>query len=104
MVLCHAALWQELGAAEQDLLTHLDSWHAALFQWLDRDITEHGPREWPALREALAEQTFGARAQSLVDDAALPSSADLVELRGAVAQTARARALREPLALLGRLA
>ena len=104
MVLNHAALWLELGSAEQDLLTHLESWHASLFRWLDRDITEHGPREWPALREAIAPEAFGARAIALVDDAALPSGGDLAELKGAVAQTARARALKEPLALLGRLA
>lgn len=104
MVLSHSGLWQELSLAEQELLTQLDSWHAALFQWLDRGVTEHGPREWPALRDSLQAETFGSRARALVEEAALPSSGDLAELKGAIAQTARARALREPLALLGRLA
>lgn len=103
MLLHHASLWLELTAADQELLMSLDTWHASLFRWLERDITENGPREWPALRDAMAGQVFEPRARSVIESAALPAGGDLEELRGAISQTARARALKEPLTLLGRL-
>lgn len=103
MLLSHAALWHELGGADHVLLTSLETWHGELFRWLERDLTEHGPREWPSLREALQSETFGASACQLVDGADLMVAADKEDLRSAVTQTARALALRDPLRLLGRL-
>jgi DNA primase len=103
MLLSHAALWHELGGSDHELLTSLETWHGDLFRWLERDLTEHGPREWPSLREALQGEAFEASACQLVDGADLLMAPDMEDLRSAVAQTARALALRDPLRLLGRL-
>ena len=103
MLLSHAALWHELGGSDHELLTSLETWHGDLFRWLERDLTEHGPREWPSLREVLQSEAFGASACQLVDGADLLVTPDKDDLRSAVAQTARALALRDPLRLLGRL-
>jgi DNA primase len=103
MLLSHAALWNELSGSDHELLTSLESWHGDLFRWLERDLTEHGPREWPSLRETLQSEAFGASACQLVDGADLLVTPDREDLRSAVAQTARALALRDPLRLLGRL-
>jgi len=104
MLLMNAGLWHELTGAEQELLTSLDSWHGELFRWIERDLTEHGPREWPSLREALEAENFGEVARQLVDTAEVAMAVDKEELRSAVAQTSRALALRDPLRLLGRIA
>ncbi len=103
MLLLHAGWWLELPGSEQEMLAGLESWHGALFRWLERDLTEHGPREWPELRALVTEEPFAEAARALVDDApvALPPERD--ELRQAVAQTARALAQRETLRVLGRL-
>ncbi len=103
MLLTHAALWHELSGPDQELLTALEGWHGELFRWIERDLTENGPREWPSLREALASESFGPAAQQLVDAAEVSVAVDKEELRSAVAQTSRALALRDPLRLLGRL-
>jgi DNA primase len=103
MLLRNASLWHALTEADHELLTRLASWHGALFRWLERELTEHGPREWPELREGLDPQPFGARARDLVDGDELSIAPDLEELRGALSQTARALALEEPLHLLGRV-
>lgn len=104
MLLSHSTLWHELAGADHELLTSLQTWHGELFRWLERDLTEHGPREWPSLREALQGESFGAVACQLVDGAELAVAANKEDLRHAVAQTSRALALRDPLRLLGRLA
>jgi len=103
MLLTHVALWHELGGSDHELLTSLEGWHGELFRWIERDITENGPREWPSLREALEAESFGPAARQLVDAAEVALAVDKEELRNAVAQTARALALRDPLRLLGRL-
>ena len=103
MLLSHAGLWYDLGGADHELLTSLESWHGELFKWLERDLTEHGPREWPSLREALQVEAFGDTARHLVDGADVAVTADKDDLRSAVAQTSRALALRDPLRILGRL-
>jgi DNA primase len=103
MLLSYPALWNDLGGADHELLTSLETWHGELFRWLERDLTEHGPREWPSLRESLQDEGFGPAACLLVDGAELPLAADKEDLRSAVAQTSRALALRDPMRLLGRL-
>ena len=103
MLLTHAALWNDLGGADHELLTSLESWHGELFRWPERDLTEHGPREWPSLREALQGESFEQAARQLVDGADVTLAADRDDLRNAIAQTSRALALRDPLRLLGRM-
>ena len=102
MLLTHAALWHDLGGSDHELLTSLESWHGELFRWLERDLTEHGPREWPSLRDALQGEAFAEAACHLVDGAEVTATPDKEDLRSAVAQTSKALALRDPLRLLGR--
>jgi len=102
MLLRDASLWNALTEADHELLTRLDTWHGEMFRWLERDLTEHGPREWPELRTDIESQPFAAQAWELVDNAEVSIPPDIEELRGALLQTARALALKEPLHLLGR--
>ena len=102
ILLSNVAWWFELAGGEQEMLAGLASWHGALFRWIERDLTEHGPREWPELRELIAAEPFSDPARTLVDDAPVPVAPDLEELRRAVTQTARALAQRETLRVLGR--
>ncbi len=102
ILLSNAAWWFQLAGGEQEMLAGLASWHGALFRWIERDLTEHGPREWPELRELIAAEPFSTQARTLVDDAPVPLAPDLEELRRAVTQTARALAQRETLRVLGR--
>ncbi len=104
MLLTHMELWTALPASDQDLLCGLEGWHAWLFRWIDRELTERGPVDWQALRQVLTDQPFGAQAVELVDRADLPPPYDEEELKAAVRQTARALALRDTMALLGRTA
>ncbi|MGA1288298.1 MAG: DNA primase [Rubrivivax sp.] len=102
MLLRDASLWNALTEADHELLTRLDTWHGEMFRWLERDLTEHGPREWPELRTDIESQPFASQAWELVDNAEVSIPPDIEELRGALLQTARALALKEPLHLLGR--
>ena len=52
--------WQELTAEDHNLLVGLEGWHAELFRWLERWLTEHGAAAWAELREPLAPRP-GAR-------------------------------------------
>lgn len=104
MLLRNAGLWNALTDADHELLTRLETWHGDLFRWLERNLTEHGPREWPELRTDIDTQPFAAQARELVDGAEVSITPDIEELRGALSQTARALALKEPLHLLGRTA
>ena len=54
MLLQRSEWWHELGATDHELLVALDTWHAALFGWIDRRLADHGAEAWPALREAIA--------------------------------------------------
>ena len=102
MLLMRADWWHELSAADHELLTGLGSWHEALFRWLDRDLTEHGPRPWPGLRDDVLQQPWGSTAAQLLDGAELPVEATLEELHAALVQTARAVTAPEIAKLLGR--
>jgi DNA primase len=100
IVLLDSHRWDEIGAADHELLCALDTWHAAFFSWLEREITEHGHRAWPAWREALAQQPFAQTVRQLVDDAAVPPAAE--ELPHALEQTRQGKLKREAARLLGR--
>ncbi len=56
------AWWDQLTAEDHDLLHNLSSPHAELLGWLERDIVEHGPRPWAAVRTALADDDAAAQA------------------------------------------
>ena len=94
--------WHELTAEDHNLLVGLEGWHAELFRWLERWLTEHGAAAWAELREPLGAETWGANAVALVDGAEVPVDPELPDLRAALAQTHRAAQSLQSLKLLGR--
>ena len=94
--------WHELTAEDHNLLVGLTGWHAELFRWLERWLTEHGAAPWPELREPLAAESWGADAVALVDGAEVPVEPELQDLRAALAQAQRAAQSLQSLKLLGR--
>jgi DNA primase len=53
MLLGHAEWWDRLPAYEQHILHGLAAPWGTLVAWLERDLTEHGPRPWAVLSHAL---------------------------------------------------
>ena len=94
--------WHELTAEDHSLLMGLSGWHADLFKWLERWLTEHGAAAWTELREPLTAEEWGAQAIALVDGAEVPVEPELADLRAALAQTQRAQQSLQSLKLLGR--
>ncbi len=94
--------WQELTAEDHQLLVSLEGWHAELFSWLERWLTEHGAAAWAELREPLNAERWGAQAVALVDGAEVPVEPVLEDLRAALTQTQRALQSLASLKLLGR--
>jgi len=56
LLLTQPAWWDQLTAEDHELLHALPAPHGELLAWLERDIVEHGPRPWAAVRTALAAQ------------------------------------------------
>lgn len=54
LLLMQPAWWDQLTVEDQELLHALPGSHGELLAWLERDIVEHGPRPWAAVRAALA--------------------------------------------------
>jgi DNA primase len=81
MLLLHAALWDELSQPDHELLTGLASWHGELFRWLERELHDQGPSEWPVLRERMAGQSTDREARDLVDGAEIHEAPTLDNLR-----------------------
>ena len=53
LLLLQAVWWDRLTAEDHELLHALPAPHGDLLAWLERDIVEHGPRPWAAMRTAL---------------------------------------------------
>lgn len=64
LLLTQPAWWDRLTAEDHELLHALPAPHGELIAWLERDIVEHGPRPWAAVRTALMAQE-GAVAAAL---------------------------------------
>jgi DNA primase len=62
LLLTQAAWWDQLTAEDHELLHTLTPPHGELVAWLERDIVEHGPRPWAAIRTALAADDNAAAA------------------------------------------
>ncbi len=60
LLLTQPAWWDQLTAEDHDLLHALPAPHGELMAWLERDIVEHGPRPWAAIRTALASEESAA--------------------------------------------
>jgi DNA primase len=70
LLLMQPAWWDQLTAEDHELLHALAPPHGELVAWLERDIVEHGPRPWAAVRTALAgdEAAAAALAALRLDD------------------------------------
>ena len=53
LLLTQARWWDQLTAEDHELLHALAAPHGTLLAWLERDIVEHGPRPWAAVRTTL---------------------------------------------------
>jgi DNA primase len=54
IVLAHSNLWFVLNSEEHSLLCDLPAPHGPLFVLIEGQLQEHGPLDWPSLREALS--------------------------------------------------
>jgi DNA primase len=70
LLLTQPSWWDQLTAEDHELLHALPPPHGELLAWLERDIVEHGPRPWAAVRTALvAHESAGAALATLkLDD------------------------------------
>ncbi|EGJ12273.1 hypothetical protein RBXJA2T_18166 [Rubrivivax benzoatilyticus JA2 = ATCC BAA-35] len=102
LLLLRAGWWLELTDADHEALTAVPDWHADGFRWIERWLAEHGDTPWPTLREQIAAEPWGEQAIELVDGAEIPIEPVLEDLRTAAAQTVRAQAMRQAMAVLGR--
>ncbi len=62
LLLMQPRWWDTLTAEDLDLLHSLPGAHGLLIGWLERDIVEHGPRPWAAIRAALADDAAASQA------------------------------------------
>ncbi|MEO8855926.1 MAG: DNA primase [Burkholderiaceae bacterium] len=53
MLLGQMAQWEQFSAEDHAMLCQLPAPHGPLFVWLERQVHEHGPQPWGALREGL---------------------------------------------------
>ena len=58
--------WGGLSHEMHGLLCDLPNDHGALFNWIDRQLHEHGAQPWSVLREGLRGQAFEALAERLM--------------------------------------
>jgi len=103
LLLLESRWWDELSAADHELLCGRPGWHGALFRWLDQLVADRGALPWAALRERVGEQPWASHALDLVAAAEAEVDPLLEDLRSAVAQLRRATETAEHLRLLGRL-
>jgi DNA primase len=62
------AQWHSLSHDEQSLLGDLPEPHGSLVKWLEKQLLEHGPQPWAALREGLREHPAEALALKLMQE------------------------------------
>ncbi len=82
LLLLQPAWWDTLTAEDHELLHALAAPHGELVAWLERDIVEHGPRPWAAIRTALgADETAAAALAALRLDESEEFEASVGDLR-----------------------
>jgi len=75
MLFGHAQWWEQLPPFEHQLLHGLPAPWGPLVAWLERDLTEHGPRPWAVLRHALRDDAeLGEEALQVADGDADPGA------------------------------
>jgi DNA primase len=55
LLLVQPEWWEKLNAEDLALLHQFPAPHGPLLAWLERDLTEHGPRPWASVRIALGD-------------------------------------------------
>ena len=50
ILLANTGLWESLSSEDQSMLCELPAPHGSVFAWLERQMHEHGPLPWEALR------------------------------------------------------
>ena len=73
------AALESLSAEDHALLCGLPAPHGPLFTWLERQLNEHGPQPWVALREGLIETESEAYAVKLMAGYELGAETDAAE-------------------------
>ncbi|MGH6624972.1 MAG: DNA primase [Burkholderiaceae bacterium] len=76
LLLANMAAWEALSHEDHAMLCELPAPHGPLFVWLDRQLHEHGPLPWGALREELREHEFEALALQLMSGPATGAPAE----------------------------
>jgi DNA primase len=85
--------WHALNDDDHARLVSLPTWHAELFRWLDRRLTELGPSAWTELRESIGAEPWAAQATELIDGAVLLDEPLLDDLQSALVQLRRPQGL-----------
>jgi DNA primase len=83
LLLRHSEWWEQLAADDHELLHHLPEPHGPLSNWLERQLHEHGPLAWSALREGLGDE-LRAAAMRLMDSVAVDDVVEFGDLRRVV--------------------
>lgn len=79
ILLDNMAALESLSAEDHALLCGLPAPHGPLFTWLERQLNEHGPQPWVALREGLIETESEAYAVKLMAGYELGAETDAAE-------------------------
>ncbi len=79
ILLDNMAALESLSAEDHSLLCNLPAPHGPLFSWLERQLHEHGPQPWVALREGLMETESAAYALKLMAGYELGAESDAAE-------------------------
>jgi DNA primase len=75
MLFGHPEWWDRLSPDEHELMHGLPGAHGPLVAWLERDLAEHGPRPWAALKVLMHEdETFDDTDRRLADGDADPDA------------------------------
>jgi DNA primase len=84
ILLANTGLWESLGSEDQSMLCELPAPHGSVFTWLERQMHEHGPLPWEALRLEMLGQPDIEWALQAMSNAALvhdPAEDAALELR-----------------------
>ncbi len=79
ILLDNMAALESLSAEDHSLLCNLPAPHGPLFLWLERQLHEHGPQPWVALREGLMETDSAIYALKLMAGYELGAESDADE-------------------------
>ena len=82
ILLGHVSSWDAFSAEDHAMLCHLPVPHGPLFVWIERQLHDHGPQPWGAMREGLRgheSEEFAIRLMSATDMAGADDHQDTVE-------------------------